>query len=121
MPEILSIVLDAMGVIYRTGEDVAELLVPYVAAQGGADAAHVQAEYARASRGEQTAAEFWRRVGLDDGHEDAYLAGHAIAPELMPFLEWATRSGYRLACLSNDVSEWSVKLRRRFGLERYIP
>jgi putative hydrolase of the HAD superfamily len=120
MPETLSIVLDAMGVIYRAADDVAELLVPYVAAHGGANAARVEAEYARASRGEQTAAELWRHVGLDDGHEDAYLAGHATAPDLVPFLEWAIRSGYRLACLSNDVSEWSLKLRRRFGLERYI-
>lgn len=119
-PEIHSIVLDAMGVIYRARDDVAELLVPYVAARGGADAARVGAEYLRASRGEQTAAEFWRRVGLDDRHEDAYLAGHATAPDLIPFLEWALHSGYRLACLSNDVSEWSLKLRRRFGLERCI-
>jgi putative hydrolase of the HAD superfamily len=120
MPETLAVVLDAMGVIYTSGDDVAELLVPYVAAHGGADAARVAAEYLRASRGERSAAEFWRNVGLDDGHEDAYLAGHATAPGLVPFLEWATRSGYRLACLSNDVSEWSLKLRRRFALERWI-
>lgn len=119
-PKILSIVLDAMGVIYEAGDDVAELLVPYVTAHGGADAARVDAEYVRASRGEQTAAEFWRHVGLDEGHENAFLAGHSIAPDLIPFLEWATRSGYQLACLSNDVSEWSAKLRRRFGLERYV-
>lgn len=119
-PKIHSIVLDAMGVIYKAGDDVAELLVPYVAAHGGADAPRVDAEYVRASRGEQTAAEFWRRVGLDEVHEDAFLAGHSVAPDLIPFLEWATRSGYHLACLSNDVSEWSAKLRRRFGLERYV-
>jgi len=120
MRQVQTIVLDAMGVIYQAGDDVAELLVPYVAAHGGADAARVEAEYLRASRGERSAAEFWQRVGLDVDHEDAYLAGHRVASDLYAFLEWAGGGGYHLACLSNDVSEWSLKLRRRFGLERSI-
>jgi HAD superfamily hydrolase (TIGR01509 family) len=116
-----SIVLDAMGVIYAARDDLAELLIPYVASHGGADAATVEAAYLRASRGELTAAELWRAVGLDERHEEAYLARHELAPGLLPFLQWAGRRGHGLACLSNDVSEWSLKLRRRFGLERYIP
>ena len=67
MLEPSTIVLDAMGVVFRAGDDVAELLVPYVAAHGGAaDAARVGAAYLRASRGELTGVEFWRSVGLDD-------------------------------------------------------
>jgi FMN phosphatase YigB (HAD superfamily) len=120
MRQVQTIVLDSMGVLYQAGDDVAELLVPYVAAHGGADAARVEAEYLRASRGEASAAEFWRRVGLDGTHEDAYLAGHRVASDLYAFLEWAGGGGYHLACLSNDVSEWSVKLRLHFGLERHI-
>ena len=120
MRQVQTIVLDAMGVIYQAGDDVAELLVPFVAAHGGAAAARVEAEYLRASRGESSADDFWRRVGLEGEHDEAYLAGHRIAPDLLPFLEWARRGGHRLACLSNDLSEWSLKLRRRFGLERDI-
>jgi HAD superfamily hydrolase (TIGR01509 family) len=116
-----AVVLDAMGVIYATGDDVAELLVPYVASHGGADSATVEAAYMRASRGELTAGEFWVAVGLHERHEDAYLAKHELAAGLVPFLEWAARRGHGLACLSNDVSDWSLKLRRRFGLDRYIP
>jgi HAD superfamily hydrolase (TIGR01509 family) len=117
--ELHTVVLDAMGVMYRAADDVADLLVPHVAAHGG-DATRVDVEYLRASRGEQTSADFWRSVGLDASNEDAYLIGHAIAPDLIAFLDWARRRDLELACLSNDVSEWSRKLRGRFGLERYI-
>ena len=114
------IVLDAMGVMYRAGDDVAELLVPYVAAHGGASAERVEAAYLRASRGELGAAELWRSIGLDETHEDPYLLRHEINPGLLPFLRWAQAHEYELACLSNDVSEWSKKLRRRFGLDQFI-
>lgn len=114
------IALDAMGVIYRAADDVEELLVPFVAEHGGADAPAVRAAYLLASRGALTAAELWRRVGLDPALEDAYLTRHALAPGVPAFLEWARAGGYRLACLSNDVGEWSLKLRRRFELERCV-
>jgi hypothetical protein len=31
----LTLILDAMGVIYRSADDVEELLIPFVAAHGG--------------------------------------------------------------------------------------
>ncbi len=46
------IVLDAMGVIYRARDDVAELLVPFVERHGSrASADHVAALYEKASLG----------------------------------------------------------------------
>ncbi len=120
MPRPRTLVLDAMGVLYRAADDVGELLVPFVGALGGASAERVQATYLRASCGECSASDFWREVGLHEGHEDAYLSRHEIAPDLPSFLEWARAERYALACLSNDVERWSRKLRRRFGLEESI-
>ena len=115
------IVLDAMGVIYRARDDVAELLVPFVAQQGsGAGPGKVATLYEQASLGHLEADAFWRALGLDPGVEDDYLSGHGLNDGLLPFLEFAHGSGIDVWCLSNDVSRWSVKLRERFGLDEFF-
>ena len=110
------LVLDAMGVIYRAGDDVAELLAPFVAAHGGAPD-KVEAAYHVASLGRLSAARFWQEVGLSAELEDAYLAGHTLTENLGAFLAAARPHVAGLWCLSNDLTEWSCKLRRRFEIE----
>jgi putative hydrolase of the HAD superfamily len=115
------VVLDAMGVIYRSGDDVAELLVPFVLKHGTVhDALDIERTYVLASRGEIPSRELWQRLGVDPELEDKYLAQHALMDGLVELLAALAARGYRLACLSNDVSEWSIKLRRRFDLEPRI-
>jgi putative hydrolase of the HAD superfamily len=120
MAEIL--MLDAMGVLYEAGDDVAELLVPFVHKHGRADlsAEAIDRDYVEASLGKMEPTIFWKRMGVEPGLEDAYLDGHRLIEgtrEALPPLK--ERFG-RIACLSNDVAGWSVKLRRRFGLETWI-
>ena len=115
------IVLDAMGVIYRAQDDVAELLVPFVEQQGSrAGASEVAALYEQASLGHVEADAFWRALGLDPRVEDHYLAGHGLNDGVSAFLELAHGSGIDVWCLSNDVSRWSIKLRERFGLDAFF-
>ena len=115
------IVLDAMGVIYRAQDDVAELLVPFVARQGSrAGARTVTALYEQASLGHLEADAFWRTLGLDPCVEDDYLAGHSLNDGVSAFLELAHGSGIDVWCLSNDVSRWSIKLRERFALDTFF-
>jgi HAD superfamily hydrolase (TIGR01509 family) len=115
------IVLDAMGVIFRAADDVAELLIPFVARNGGtADATIVAAAYIDASLGRIDADAFWQRVGLDAGVEDAYLATHGLMPGVDAFIASARRARLPVWCLSNDVARWSAKLRTRFGLDRAL-
>lgn len=111
--------LDAMGVIYRAGDDVAELLVPFIAEHGGeTDAEAVAARYLEASLGRSAAADFWRAVGLSPDLEDAYLSRHALRADVEGVL---ARPGFTaVCCISNDVAEWSRKLRVRHGLERGV-
>ena len=116
------LILDAMGVLYQAGDDVAELLVPFVHEHGtpGLTAEAIEQAYLIASLGEIGAADFWRRMGVDAKLEDDYLAGHRLiggTRHALPLLK--ARFG-RVACLSNDIADWSVKLRRRFGLEGWI-
>ena len=116
------LILDAMGVLYQAGDDVAELLVPFVHEHGrpGLTAEAIEQAYLDASLGEIGATEFWHRMGVDPALEDDYLAGHRLIDgtrETLPLLKARFR---RVACLSNDVVDWSMKLRRRFGLESWI-
>ena len=113
--------LDAMGVIYVEGDDGQNLLYPFILEHGRLeDVMEVIRLYSEASLGKITAEEFWRRAGVDSALEDEYLALHRLSADLVEFLEEATAKGFEIWCLSNDVAEWSQKLRRKFDLEKYF-
>lgn len=113
------VVLDAMGVIFRARDDVEELLIPFVAQHGGvADAPLVRSAYREASLGTLEADDFWSGVRMDPAMEDQYLALHELMPGVAEFIARVAALRYPLWCLSNDVSRWSTKLRRRHDLER---
>ena len=116
------LILDAMGVLYEAGDDVAELLVPFVGRHGRADllAEAIDRDYVEASLGRMDTDTFWRRMGVDPALEDTYLAGHCLIDGTLEALAELKQRHGRLACLSNDVSSWSLKLRQRFGLESSI-
>jgi hypothetical protein len=70
-----TLVLDAMGVIYQAGDDVAELLCPFIHENGGlTDDGRIQAPYHDASLGRLSSIQFWEQVQLDPRLEDALLA-----------------------------------------------
>ena len=113
------LVLDGMGVIYEVGDDVGELLVPFVKEKNGkSDITIVEGLYDEAILGRLSAKAFWTALGLDPKLEDEYLERYRLSPGLREFL--ASDHFSSIWCLSNDLSEWSLKLRQRFGLEAYI-
>jgi FMN phosphatase YigB (HAD superfamily) len=116
-----TLVLDAMGVIYEVGDDVADLLIPFIRENGGIeDAQQIDAAYIKASLGHMQAKEFWRRVGVSPELEDEHLSRFRLSAGMHDLLQLALKRFERLVCLSNDLSEWSRKLRQRFGLEPYF-
>jgi HAD superfamily hydrolase (TIGR01509 family) len=115
------LVLDAMGVIYSVGNDDRDLLCPFVAEKGGTkDVSKVEMLYRSTSLGNMSSAQLWKAVGLNPGLEDEYLQRYELTDGLTDFLEAVNSQGYEVWCLSNDISEWSKKLRARFGLDKYI-
>ena len=115
------IVLDAMGVMYRAQDDVAELLVPFVQRhRPSVPAEEVAARYTEASLGQLDADSFWRSLGLHPSVEDDYLSLHCLTEGLPDFLGSARNDGIEVWCLSNDVSRWSLKLRERFALDSFF-
>jgi putative hydrolase of the HAD superfamily len=115
------VALDGMGVLYSAQDDVLELLCPFILEKGGIrDTEVIQRIYDSASLGEITAAEFWRAVKLDPEVEDDYLSRHSLNPGLVEFMDSLKSHNIAVWGLSNDVPEWSRKLRNKFKLERYF-
>lgn len=114
------LVLDAMGVMFRAADDVAELLVPFLQQHGRSDIETIEELYIDASLGKLSAAGFWEALDLDAALEDEYLASHRMTPGLIDFLREGPQLAGSIWCLSNDVGEWSRKLRARFDLARYF-
>ncbi|MGA8848751.1 MAG: HAD-IA family hydrolase [Dehalococcoidia bacterium] len=115
------LVLDAMGVIYSVGNDDRDLLCPFVAEKGGTkDVSKIEMLYHATSLGNMSSAQFWEAVGLDPRLEDEYLQRYELTDGLTDFLETVNSQGYEVWCLSNDISEWSKKLRARFRLDKYV-
>jgi FMN phosphatase YigB (HAD superfamily) len=112
------VVLDAMGVLFAARDDVAELLVPFVRAHGGAqDSRIVESAYLAASLGEIDPDTFWRRVGLAPDVEPAYLSSHRLVPGALAFLVRACDARLPVWCLSNDVARWSKQIRQTLAVE----
>jgi hypothetical protein len=109
------VALDAMGVIYPVGDggdDVKNLLIPFIKEKGGSeDTDTIERLYLQASLGKLAAFQFWQKVGLDPKLEDEYLKRFTLSPGLTEFLEAMNSHQTAVWCLSNDLSEWSRKLR----------
>ncbi len=115
------LVLDAMGVIFRSADDVAELLVPFVAEKSTEfDEEVIRACYLQASLGIIGPDQFWQQVAVAPELEDEFLSRHALNPGIIELLSQAQNSDIPIWCLSNDVGRWSDKLRRNLGIENFL-
>lgn len=120
MPPVVA--LDAMGVLYRHGNQVTGLLVPYLRDKGCRETPDtIRSTYHACTRGDIDTRTLWTVLGMAEVANDIeYCQRHLLTPGLVPALEALTAAGVRLACLTNDTAEWSAILRRRFHLDRYI-
>ncbi|MGB9372180.1 MAG: HAD-IA family hydrolase [Halobacteriota archaeon] len=113
------VVFDAMGVTFVEGDDVSNLLIPFVARECGCtNGDAIRQLYLPASLGRISSHVFWARLGCAPACERAYLDTQLkLDPDFVAVAE-RLKKHYVLAMLSNDVSEWSAYLRRRFVLDR---
>lgn len=119
-----AVVFDAMGVLYRSWDDLAELLVPFARQHGSRlSDEEIGGVYRRATVGELTTDRLWRDLGIRGDALDldrAYLAGHRVTPGIVELLDKLREHGVWLGCISNDVAEWSRALRATHDLDRRI-
>jgi FMN phosphatase YigB (HAD superfamily) len=118
---MVCLVLDAMGVIFESADDVAELLIPFIAEKSEFfDEAVIQAAYLDVSLGTISPDEFWNLVGVPAELEDEFLSRHSLNTGVVELLDWSRDNEISVWCLSNDVGRWSQKLRVRLNIEAYL-
>lgn len=81
------ILLDAMGVIYQSGDDVGELLIPFIRDKGSkVEVDVIENAYKRASLGLITANQFWEEVDISSEFENEYLSLHKLSNGVLMIL-----------------------------------
>ncbi len=119
-----AVVLDAMGVLYRSADDVTDLLIPFVRTRGPSfTEEEIRALYRRASIGEMTSHELWKKLRVEgdaDELDATYLGGHEVTPGMADLIDDLRGEGMLVGCISNDIAEWSRALRRRHALDERI-
>lgn len=115
------VIFDAMGVTFKVGDDINDLLIPYLQKLNPElSPGKVHELYALASIGKISSRQVWRELGFEKeypGIEKTYLDDCLeVDPGFYP-CAGALRPRYRLAMLSNDVKEWSQYLREKNKLD----
>ncbi len=114
------VALDGMGVVYREGDDIHQILVPFVREMGSTVTEDEIIARSRAlSLGRMTTADFWRSLEIEgDANQldDAYLARHQLNPGVIKFLRTLRDQGVQVACITNDATTWANKLKARHSL-----
>lgn len=118
------IFFDVMGVIFTVGDDTNDLLVPFVKKHNEQISKEkIVQEYLRASLGEITSKQFWENVGLGTFYpniEINYLDNQlTLDPTCLVVLKNLEKK-YNLGIISNDLSEWSEFLRKKYDLDHFF-
>jgi HAD superfamily hydrolase (TIGR01509 family) len=114
------IIFDVMGVIFTVGDDTNDLLVPFIQESNPHISREtINAVYLRASLGQISSRQFWNEVGLYEYPqiEKTYLDSQLTLDRSFKSMAKRVKKRFRLGLLSNDVSEWSVYLRKRHHLD----
>lgn len=111
-----------MGVLYRHGNVVRSLLVPYLRDHGcSRSESEILQTYHLCTLGKIATHDLWNRLGAGASATDAdYCTRHELNPGVTSTLERLTAAGITPVVLTNDAAAWSEFLRRRFDLEQYV-
>ncbi|MCL1981679.1 MAG: HAD family phosphatase [Clostridiales bacterium] len=119
------IIFDVMGVIFTVGDDVENLLVPYVRSlKPETTIQQIKDAYMSASLGHISSRKLWELVGFEQTEilttEHNYLENcFTLDDGFLPCAK-ALKKRYGIALLSNDISEWSKYLREFHRIEPLV-
>ncbi len=119
------IVLDVHDVLFRMTPDPFDHLIPFIRERGGtASDDEVVELHRQATLGRLHAAAFWQAAGVkgDPSEIDAqFLAQIRLRPGAKEFLREMHRRGVPVAVVTNDLAEWSYRLRDLHGMSGVAP
>lgn len=111
-----------MGVLYRYGNVVRGVLLPYLREHGCAlTEAEIRDVYRRCTLGEISTTDLWESLGVGATASDAnYCSRHELTPEAPQVMRKLKEAGITPLVLTNDAAPWSEHLRDRFGLTDHV-
>lgn len=119
------IVLDAHDVLFRLPADPMAALLPFIREHGGTATDEEISEYHRqATLGRLHVAGFWTATGVagDPAELDAqFLSKVRMRQGAKEFLREMHRRGVPVAVITNDLAEWSYRLRDLHGMAGVAP
>ncbi|MEQ8719491.1 MAG: HAD-IA family hydrolase [Acidimicrobiales bacterium] len=119
------VVVDALTVLHRVGDEPADALVPFAREQGSeVSEVDIAEAHRQATLGRIGTAQLWEACGVagDPSVLDGqYLSRIPMTPGVRDFLSQLHRMGIPVAAVTNDVADWSRRLRDRSGLSQVHP
>ncbi len=119
-----AVILDGMGVLYREGDDINKLLIPFVRSRGSIQTNDEIWSKARAmSLGRLTANQFWKDVGLTEEAtvlDREYVSNHQLSPGVVRYMRALRANDVRVGCVVNGATTWAEGLRVAHSLGTLI-
>ena len=119
------VVIGGWGVLFQPGDPAGELLIPFVRQSGStASPVEIREAYRLATLGRLTPGQLWEACGLagePTWTHGPYTGRMTVSTGAADFVRSLLRRGVAVACITNDVSEWSWRLRAWTGFEAVTP
>ena len=119
------VVIGGWGVLLQPADPAGELLIPFLRRAGStASSEEIRNAYHLATLGRLTPNQLWEACGLQGDptwEHGPYTEGTTVSPGAADFVRSLLRRKIRVACITNDVSEWSWRLRSWTGFEAVEP
>lgn len=123
---IKNVFFDVMGVVCTVGDDTNDLLIPFIQRFNKTiTRQEINEFYLEASLGKITSKQFWLNVGVEENEikcvEERYLNENlTVDTDVVDTIKSLKERNYKIGLLSNDVSEWSGYLRKKFNLDNLL-
>ena len=119
------VVIGAWGVLFQPADPVDELLIPFVHRAGStATADDIREAHRLATLARLSTDKLWEACGLPgepNWSHGPYAGQMTVSAGAADFIRMWLRRGVGVACVTNDVSEWSWRLRQWTGFEEVTP
>ncbi|MYJ14182.1 MAG: hypothetical protein F4078_07785 [Acidimicrobiia bacterium] len=119
------VVIGGWGVLFEPADPVGELLIPFVQQAGAtASPAEIRESYRLATLARIAPDELWEACGLSGTPtwtHGPYTGRMSVRAGAAEFVGALLRRGISVGCITNDVAEWSWRLRAWTGFEAMSP
>lgn len=110
------LIFDMMGVLFRDKDDVKTCLIPFLRGKNITVPDEIIREYYdKASAGGMKSVDFWKIFNLKNFDREFLDSQLKYDPEAL-IMARKHRSGFRFGIISNDISEWSSYLRKKYSI-----